>query len=85
MLHYGAVIRTEYLGSDTMAIPKFALDQFLYNRNTNESGIVTDVYEQNGESMYTVSIRNIPWANASKINVRSDWAERVLELKRTSD
>jgi len=64
-----------------MVIPKFALQQFLYNRNTNETGLVTDVYEQNGETMYTVSIRDIPSTNASKIGVRSDWAEHVLELR----
>jgi hypothetical protein len=41
-----------------MTIPKFGLQQLLYNRNTNETGFVTDVYERHGETMYTVSIPN---------------------------
>lgn len=67
-----------------MATAKFALHQFLYNRNTNETGLVMDVYEQHGETIYTVSIRNIPLTNAFQIGMRSDWAENVVE-SRSSD
>jgi hypothetical protein len=64
-----------------IAHAKFCIGILLHNRNTNEDGLVTRVYQsaELGETMYevAVSIRPDTWACRHLV---SDWAESVLVL-----
>jgi hypothetical protein len=64
-----------------IAHAKFCIGILLHNRNTNEDGLVTRVYQsvELGETMYevAVSIRPDTWACRHLV---SDWAESALEL-----
>jgi hypothetical protein len=54
---------------------KFDIGVLLYNRNTNEHGLVKRVYEVRGAVMYEVSIPATPFTYYT-----SDWGEAPLEL-----
>jgi hypothetical protein len=64
-----------------IAHAKFCIGILLHNRNTNEDGLVTRVYQsvELGETMYevAVSIRPDSWGGRHLV---SDWAESTLEL-----
>ena len=64
-------------------IPKFSMDQILFNRNTKEKGTVARVYESNGVTMYEVRVPLDIQGFSIGSNV-SDWAEDVLEPERGS-
>ena len=61
-------------------IPKFSMDQILFNRNTKEKGTVARVYESNGVTMYEVRVSVNYQGFMIGFNV-SDWAEDVLDLE----
>jgi hypothetical protein len=66
------------LGTSASANRPFRFDEGVYNRNTKEYGVVRQVYEKDGVTMYKV------WLPATPNSLRwghfvSDWAEGVLE------
>jgi hypothetical protein len=67
------------LGTPAAATVPFQLDQGVYNRSTKEYGVVRQVYEKDGVTMYKVWVpqtpNSLPWGHFV-----SDWAESVLEL-----
>ena len=79
--HLAASVR-ESIGKDSHARhAKFRIGVLLHNRNTEEDGLVTRVYqlEARGEIMYEVAVPILPGTWAGRHFV-SDWAERTLEL-----
>lgn len=57
---------------------RFRAEECVYNRDTNEHGLIREVYEKDGIIMYEV------WLPATTDSLRwghfvSDWAEGVLE------
>jgi hypothetical protein len=58
---------------------RFRADECVYNRDTKEHGLVKQVYERDGVTMYKVFLPATPqllrWGHFV-----SDWAEDVLEL-----
>jgi hypothetical protein len=65
-------------GTSASATRPFRFDEGVYNRNTKEHGLVRQVYEKDGVTMYRV------WLPATTDSLRgghfvSDWAESVLE------
>jgi hypothetical protein len=68
----------ETLRTRAAATRPFRLDECVYDRNTMEHGLVKQVYEKDGVTMYKV------WLPAKLNSLRwghfvSDWAEGVLE------
>jgi hypothetical protein len=68
----------ETLETSAAATRRFRFDEGVYNRNTKEDGMVRQVYEKDGVTMYRV------WLPATTDPLRgghfvSDWAEGVLE------
>ena len=67
------------LGTPAAATVPFHLDQGVSNRSTEEYGVVRQVYEKDGVTMYKVWVPETPnslrWGHFV-----SDWAESVLEL-----
>jgi hypothetical protein len=68
----------ETLETSAAATRRFRFDEGVYNRNTKEHGLVRQVYEKDGITMYKV------WLPATTDPLRgghfvSDWAESVLE------
>jgi len=66
------------LAKSARANVSFRPNQWVYNRNTKEEGLVRRVYENDGITMYRV------WLLAGTVSlawgyVVSDWAEGVLE------
>ena len=66
-------------GTPAAANCQFRVEDCVYNRNTKEHGLVRQIYEMDGVTMYKV------WLPASPNLLRwghfvSDWAEGVLEL-----
>ena len=57
----------------------FQLKDLVYNRNTNEDGIIRRIYETNGVAMYEVAVpqKRDTWAAGYYI---SDWAQDVLQV-----
>jgi len=55
----------------------FQLKDLVYNRNTNEDGIIRRIYETNGAAMYEVAVpqERDSWGYGYYI---SDWAEGEL-------
>jgi len=57
---------------------RFRLEQWVYNRDTKEQGLVRDVYKKDGVIMYKAWLPSAPhllhWGHFV-----SDWAEGVLE------
>jgi hypothetical protein len=58
---------------------KFGMGELVYNRNTEEDGRVTRVYEFEGAVMYEVAVRVIPILVDRYV---SDWSESALELSK---
>jgi hypothetical protein len=69
----------EALGTPAAATFPFHLDQGVSNRSTKEYGVVRQVYEKDGVTMYKVWVPETPnslrWGHFV-----SDWAESVLAL-----
>jgi len=72
-----AVMRDEEL--PVKADAKFGMGELVYNRNTEEDGRVTRVYEFEGSVMYEVAVRAIP---IRADHYFSDWSESALELSK---
>lgn len=67
------------LGTSAPADRPFRRKEYVYNRDTNEHGLVRQVYERDGVTMYKAWLPLTPdllqWGHFV-----SDWAESVLEL-----
>ena len=67
------------LGTSAAADCPFRRKEYVYNRDTKEHGLVRQVYERAGVTMYKVWVPLTPdllrWGHFV-----SDWAESVLEL-----
>jgi hypothetical protein len=57
----------------------FQLKDLVYNRNTNEDGIIRRIYETSGVAMYEVAVpqKRDTWTGGYYI---SDWAAGVLQV-----
>jgi hypothetical protein len=57
----------------------FQLKDLVYNRNTNEDGIIRRIYETSGVAMYEVAVpqKRDTWAAGYYI---SDWVAGVLQV-----
>ena len=74
----------EGIGKSPMtADAKFRKGELLHNRDTNEDGLVTRVYELGGAVKYEVAVPvvNDTWAGNHYV---SDWPESILELSRNT-
>jgi len=57
----------------------FEPNEYVYNRDTKENGLIRQVYEMDGVTVYNVWIPSTPDLLRGGYLV-SDWAESVLEL-----
>jgi hypothetical protein len=67
------------LGKFAAANCLFRTDDCVYNQNTKEHGLVRQVYERDGVTMYKVWLPATP-GSMQWGHLVSDWAEGVLEL-----